>query len=104
MRQKYAAKIAALDEKLRRAQQAVDRESEQASAQKIQTAVSFGATVLGALLGRKAISATTLGRATTAARGVGRTMKESQDIARAKESVEAVEAQKATSTRRSRKK
>ena len=69
------------------------RESEQASQQKIQTALSFGATIMGALLGRKAVSAGTLGRATTAARGVGRTMKETSDVKRASETVEAVRAQ-----------
>jgi hypothetical protein len=53
--------------------------------QKLQTVVSFGATLLGALMGRKAVSATTLGRATTAARGVGRSVKEAEDVARAKE-------------------
>ena len=42
--------------------------------------VSVGATVLGALFGRKSISAATLGRATTAVRGVGRSVKESQDV------------------------
>ena len=57
---------------------------------KLQTGVSMGATLLGALLGRKAVSAGTLGRATTAARGVGRSMKEAADIKRAGESVEAV--------------
>ena len=35
--------------------------------------LSMGATLLGALFGRKAVSVGTLGRATTAARGVGRT-------------------------------
>jgi hypothetical protein len=59
----------------------------------MQTAVSFGATVLGALLGRKAVSASTLGRATTAARGVGRTMKESADVKRATEGRAAVQQQ-----------
>ena len=63
--------------------------------QGIQAAISLGATVVGALLGRKAISATTLGRATTAVRGVGRSMKESEDVGRAKETVEAVQAQAA---------
>jgi multidrug resistance efflux pump len=38
---------------------------------------------VGALLGRKVISATNLGRAATAARGLGRAQKESQDVARA---------------------
>jgi hypothetical protein len=93
LRRKYAPKIAAAEERLRRTRQAVDRESEQAKAQTLQTAISFGTTLLGAIMGRKAVSASTLGRATTAARGVGRTIKESQDIGRAKETVEAVEQQ-----------
>ena len=85
LRQKYAPKIATLTERLRRAEQAVERESEQARQQKMQTAVSVGATLLGALLGRKRVSASTLGRATTAVRGAGRTMKEMTDIQRAQE-------------------
>ncbi len=95
LREAYAAKIAALDERIRRAQQAVERESGQANAQKLQTVVSMGATVLGALFGRKTLSTSTLGRATTAARGVGRSMKESQDIARAQDSLGAIGQQKA---------
>ncbi len=93
LRQKYAPKLASLQEKLRRAQQSVAREEEQASAQKTQTAISFGTTVLGALFGRKTLSASTLGRATTAVRGVGRSSKEAQDVARAKENVDSVQAQ-----------
>ncbi len=91
LRRKYAPKIAAAQERLRRTQQAVERESEQAKAQTVQTAISFGTTLLGAFMGRKAVKASTLGRATTAARGVGRTLKESQDIGRAKETVEAAQ-------------
>jgi hypothetical protein len=94
-RQKYSAKLASLDEKIRRANQAIERESEQASQQKLQTGLSIGATVLGALLGRKAASTATLGRATTAVRGVGRAMKEQQDIQRAKETAAAAQQQKA---------
>ncbi len=93
VRRKYGAKQAALAERLRRAEAGVARESEQASQQKLQTALSFGATIMGALLGRKAVSASTLGRATTAARGVGRSMKETSDVKRASETVEAVRAQ-----------
>jgi hypothetical protein len=94
IRRKYAAKQAAMTERLRRAEAGVSRESEQASQQKLQTAVSLGATVMGALFGRRAVS-TSLGRATTAARGVGRTMKESADVKRASETVDAVRAQAA---------
>jgi len=95
LRQKYAPRIAALEEKKRRAEQAVEREAEQAKGQKLQTAISFGATLLSSFMGRKAISLTTLGRATTAARGVSRSMKESEDVGRAQESAEAISQQMA---------
>jgi hypothetical protein len=95
LRQKYAPRIAALEEKKRRAQQAVEREAEQAKGQKMQTAISFGATLLSSFMGRKAVSLSSLGRATSAARGVGRSIKESQDVGRAEETVAAVDAQMA---------
>jgi len=93
LREKYAARQAALQERLRRAQQAVGREKQEATQAGIQTAISVGATVLGALFGRKTISSTTIGRATTAARTAGRTMKQAGDVGRATETVEAVEQQ-----------
>ncbi len=93
LRQKYAPKIAALEERKRRAEQAVEREAEQAKGQKMQTAISFGATLLSSFMGRKAISLSSLGRATSAVRGVGRSMKESQDVGRAEETVAAVNEQ-----------
>ena len=93
LRQKYAPKLASLAERARRAEQAVQREAEQARQSKMQTAISFGTTVLGAIFGRKTVSAGTIGRATTAARGVGRSYKESQDVARAQETVGAMRQQ-----------
>jgi hypothetical protein len=93
LRQKYAAKTAALQERLRRAEQAVGREKSESMQAGIQTAISVGATVLGALLGRKAVSASTIGRATTAARSAGRTMKQAGDVGRAEESADAIRAQ-----------
>ena len=87
LRQKYAAKLAAADERVRRAEQAVDREAEQAKGAELQTAISFGATLLGAFMGRKKLSTSTLGRATTAARGVGRAADQRGDVDRAKETV-----------------
>ena len=85
LRASYAPKVARLTQRIQTAEQGVAREQDQASQQRTQTMVSFGATVIGALFGRKAVSASTLGRATTAVRGVGRSMKESQDVARASE-------------------
>ncbi len=91
LRQKYAPKIAVLEDRRRRAAQSREREAEQASSQKVQTAISFGATILSSFLGRKMVGMSTLGRATTAARGVGRSMKESQDVTRAQETLEVTE-------------
>ena len=89
LRRKYQPKFAAMTERIRRAEQAVARESAQASQAKVSTAVSIGATILGAVFGRKKLGAGTIGRAGTAARGVGRAAKESGDIARAEETVRA---------------
>src|SRR4029453_6339009 len=93
LRKKYAPKIAALQEKIRRAELLVERESEQVRQQGLQTAISIGATLIGAGLGRKVISAGSVGRATTAARGAGRVLKERQDVGRAQETVEALRSQ-----------
>jgi hypothetical protein len=90
LRQKYAPKFATLADKKRRAEQAVEREAEQSKSQKLQTAISFGATLLSSFMGRKAVSMSTLGRATTAVRGVGRSMKEAQDVGRAEETAAAI--------------
>jgi hypothetical protein len=71
----------------------VVREREQASGQQVQTAISLGATVLSALLGRKRLSYGTLGRATTTLRGAGRTAKEQGDVRRAATEVETIRGQ-----------
>jgi hypothetical protein len=93
LRQKYAPKFTTLQERQRRAQQAVEREAAQAKQAELQTAISFGATLLSAFTGRKTVSRSTLGRATTAARGVSRSMEQRQDIDRAKDTVEAIQKQ-----------
>ena len=88
IRKKYTTKIAALQERIRKAHHAVDREKEQAKQQKLQAALSFGATLFGALMGRKKMSRSTLGRAATTASRTGRILKERKDVQRAEENVE----------------
>jgi hypothetical protein len=88
LRKKYATKVASAQEKLRRAEERVAREAAQYDQQKTQAAISVGASVLGALFGRKLASAANVGRATTAARGFGRAAREKEDIAAAQEAVE----------------
>lgn len=93
LRQKYAPKIAALQDRIRRATQMVERQQAESRQSQLQTAVSVGATLLGAFLGRKAVSLSTIGKATTAIRGAGRAMKESKDVAHAEENVAALQQQ-----------
>jgi hypothetical protein len=93
LRQKFAPKFGMIQERLRRAGQMVAREKEQAGQSKVQTAISIGGALLGAFLGRKVVSSSNIGRASTAARGAGRAYKESQDIDRAEETVDAIKQQ-----------
>ncbi|MBM4222127.1 MAG: hypothetical protein FJ170_09300 [Gammaproteobacteria bacterium] len=87
LRRKYAPKLAALTERLRRAEQAVEREKEQSSSAKVDAVVSAGSALLGALFGRRKISATSMGRAATAMRKAGNVHRQSGDVQRAGETV-----------------
>jgi hypothetical protein len=89
LEKRYSPKLARIRERIRKAQSRVDREQSQYGQQKLQTAVSLGATVLGALFGRKAASVGTVQRAGTTLRGVGRARREKGDIARARADLEA---------------
>jgi len=93
LRKRYDAKVVRLENRLRRAEQVVEREAEQARGAKMDTAISFGTAVLGALLGRKRVSVTSASRVGTAARKAGRLGKETGDIRRAEETVTAVRAE-----------
>jgi hypothetical protein len=88
LREKYAAKLAAAEEKIRRAEQKVEREKAQASQSTFQAMVSAGGSLLGALLGKKRISAANVGRAATSARAAGRAMQQRGDVSLAAEDVE----------------
>ncbi|QOJ37154.1 MAG: ATP-binding protein [Nitrospira sp.] len=93
LRKKYAPKISSLQDRIRRAEQMVERQQTEARSSQLQAAISVGATILGAFLGRKAISAGNLGKATTAIRGAGRVLKESKDVGQAEENVAALQRQ-----------
>ncbi len=93
LRRKYAPKITVLNERLRRTQAAGERESAQAKRAKLDTVISLGSTLLGAFLGRKTFSAGTIGKAATTMRGATRAMDQAGDVARAEETVQAVQRQ-----------
>ncbi|MDQ1291635.1 MAG: hypothetical protein QG615_1444, partial [Nitrospirota bacterium] len=93
LRQKYAPKIATLQDRIRRAEQMKAKQQAESRSSQVQAAISVGASILGAFLGRKTISATNIGRATTAIKSAGRVMKESQDVGHADENVAALQQQ-----------
>jgi hypothetical protein len=90
LRRKYSSDYDSLQQRLMRAEQALQREQEQATSKKMETVVSFGTAILGAFLGRKAVSTSSATRFGTAVRSAGRMRKESMDVARAQETAESV--------------
>jgi hypothetical protein len=93
LRQKYASKITTLQDRIRRAELAKEKQQAESRSSQVQAAISVGASILGAFLGRKTISASNIGRATTAVRSAGRVMKESKDVGVAEENVAALQQQ-----------
>lgn len=93
LRQKYGPKLAALAERRRKAEAAAEVQKQQSTGAKLQAVVGVGAAILGAFMGRKVMSATTVRSAGTALGRVQRTMQESGDVSRAEETVEAINQQ-----------
>ncbi|HJT21390.1 MAG TPA: DUF87 domain-containing protein, partial [Nitrospira sp.] len=62
LRRKYAPKIAALQDRIRRAEQQKEKQQAESRSSQMQAAISVGASILGAFLGRKTLSATNIGR------------------------------------------
>ncbi len=87
LKKKYAPRLDSLNERLRKAQQSLEQERLQAQNQELQSAISLGATLVGAFMGRKALTKSTLGRAASTATGLGRAVKERQDVAQASDTV-----------------
>jgi hypothetical protein len=88
LRLKYAPKQAAIQEQIRRAYERLEREQAQASRSTWDATIAMGSSVLGALLGRKAISKTNVSRATTAAKAASRAAQQRDDAGQAAGSLE----------------
>jgi hypothetical protein len=93
LRQKLTPRIAALEERIRKAEVKVEKEKAQASQQTMTTIVSVGTSILGAMFGRKLLSTSNVTRAGSSMRQATRIARERQDIADAAESVEALQEQ-----------
>jgi hypothetical protein len=92
MRQKFETKLRTAADKVNRAREAVALQKSQARSAQVQTAISVGTSVLGALFGKRASGLGHVTRAGTAARGATRAMKETADVGTAEEKLTAAEA------------
>lgn len=92
LRKKYAAKVAVLAERERRAVAKVENEKAQLSRQRMGTMISFGTAALSVLLGRRAGG---LGRAATGIGSMSRSSKEKLDVEQAGQTLETVQQQRA---------
>jgi hypothetical protein len=85
LRAKYDPKFQQLKEKLDVLDGKLQRERAEATAKQVDTVADIGSTLLGALMGRSAVSVTNVRRGASAVRSVGRAKKEMGDVARAEE-------------------
>ena len=85
IRDQYRRKVDTVEGKLATARSRLDREKSQYDSQRLESAVSVGSTLLGALLGRRSVTSS---RAASAARQVGRASTQRDDVQRAEKSID----------------
>ena len=88
LRKRYASKFTTLRDRIRRAEDKIEKEEADYKASRMNSVLSVGTTLMGALLGRKTLSVTNARRAQSSMRSYGRSSKEKSDIGRAEEALE----------------
>ncbi len=88
LKKTFVTRFDRLRERIRKAEQRVDRETSQYERSRRSVGVSVGSTLLGALMGRKAASLGSIRRAASSLNRAGGAMKEREDIALAEQDVE----------------
>ncbi len=81
LRKKYAKKFTSLRDKIRRAEDRLEREESQYKESRMSSYMNIGSTIMGALLGRRST------RASTSMKSYGRASREKDDIYRAKDNL-----------------
>ncbi|NOQ46331.1 MAG: hypothetical protein GQ559_06620, partial [Desulfobulbaceae bacterium] len=91
LEESYQKKQRRLEVRLDKAYARIDKEKTDVTAKGMDTALSFGVAVFGALFGRKPFSVTTASRSARGMRSAGRLMKEKGDVKRAAETAAMLE-------------
>jgi hypothetical protein len=90
LRAKYTPKLESIQEQMRRANERLAREQAEASRSSWDATIAMGSSVLGAFLGRKAVSKTDVSRAATAAKAATRAVQQRDGASQAAESLESL--------------
>ncbi len=85
LRRKYAARLQTLAGRLARAADRIEKQQAQQSSKRLSAAVSFGSTVLSALLGRRALNASSVSRAGSTIRNASAAAEKAGDVRNAEE-------------------
>lgn len=92
LREKYGQKINTLTERLRRAQDKLSQKQSQSTWQKAEAYLTAGATILGAVLGKR-VTKGTISQAGTSMRRIGKVTKDSQSAEYAEEDCQSIQQQ-----------
>lgn len=85
LRKKYTPKLRRIQDQIFSTEQRLEKEQQQVQDRQLDAGLSFGATLVGALFGRKLASATNVNRASRAVRGARRIAREKQDVVQVQE-------------------
>ncbi|WP_163337642.1 ATP-binding protein [Desulfopila sp. IMCC35008] len=91
LQDKFEVKQKRLEKRIDRAMERLEKEKVDVQSKTSDTILSFGVAVVGALFGRKKISATNMGRAAQGIRNVGKVAKEKGDVKRAEDNLAELE-------------
>jgi hypothetical protein len=83
LRRRWAPRITAAEEKMRKADERIAKEEGQKREHQLDTALAWGGAILGVLAGRSAVSAANVGRVRTATPATARAVRESGEAASA---------------------
>ncbi len=96
LKNRYESRFTTLRNRIRRSEDTLERREAVHKERKMSSAVNFGSSLLGALLGRKAVSATNVRRAGSVLNSAGRLGKSKEDIQRAEDEYAALQEEYAT--------
>ncbi len=85
LRERYATKMRRLEDRISRAQDKVRQARSEYHQESLDTAISIGKSIFGALFSRKKLSRTNIDRASSSARKAGRVAREKEDVTRAQD-------------------